>query len=156
MVYCHACTTTWVTLKITGYRRGRFIQYVRFGLVAVWQTPTITFDTSYTCSRVPASHSTFFWDCTASFIPAFTNHSRKIVTSAPWHPPSPSCLLRKVYTCNRIVSSVSAFIRWTRSNAPTSPIKVCPLLINCGCDHLSTLMVISGITGARFIKQYFI
>lgn len=76
--------------------------------------------------------------------------------ASPSLSPASSCLLSKAYTWNCIVSSVSAFIRRTRSNAPTSPIKVCPLLINCGCDHLSTLMVISGITGARFIKQYFI
>jgi len=55
------------------------------------------------------------------------------------------------YISNRIAVPpiFSAFIQWTLSNAPTSSIKVCLLLIliNCGCNHLSTLiMVIPSIT----------
>lgn len=40
-------------------RRGRFIQSVRFDPIAVWQTPAITFDTSYTCIA-PRSHPPFY------------------------------------------------------------------------------------------------
>lgn len=76
---------------------------------------------------------------------SFRFHPRKIVRRSTFRIVSP-------------VPTFSAFIRWTRSNAPTNPIKVCPLLIliNCGYNHLSTLMVIFGITHARSIEQYFV
>lgn len=125
-------------LKITGADVVVAVYSVRpfhratFDTVA-WQTPTITFDTVLYVRCAPPPAVTF-WGCTTSFMSPL---SRIIREKFPL--PIPPSSVRKIVWQSTFHIAVpltfSAFIRWTRSNAPTSPIKVCPLLIliNCGC-----------------------